>query len=51
MGVEYRHNGFASHTFHFAANQGPISPGNSSVDTDSDQLTFKINFYLGHLGH
>ncbi len=51
MGVEYRHNGFASHKFHFASNQGPISPGNSSVDTDSDQLTFKINFYLGHLGH
>ena len=51
MGVEYRHNGFASHTYHFATNQGPISPGNSSVDADSDQLTFKVNFYLGHLGH
>jgi outer membrane immunogenic protein len=51
MGLEYRHNGFTSETFHFASNHGPISPGNSSVDTDSDQMTFKVNFYLGHLGN
>lgn len=51
MGVEYRHNGFGNRNFHFASNQGPIFPGNTNVDTDSDQVTFRVNFWLGHLGH
>ena len=51
MGFEYRHNGFGSHNFHFSSSQGPVFPGNTSVRSDSDQLTFRVNFWLGHLGH
>ena len=51
MGVEYRHNGFGSQDFHFSSKQGPVFPGNTSVDADSDQVTFRVNFWLGHMGH
>ena len=51
MGVEYRHNGSGDRNYHIASDQGPIFPGNTNVDTDSDQVTFKVNFFLGHLGH
>ena len=51
MGIDYRHYGFSSHNFHFASNQGPVFPGNTSVKVDSDQLTFRVNFWLGHMGH
>jgi hypothetical protein len=37
--------------FHFANSQGPIFPGNTNVDADSDQVTFRVNFWLGRLGH
>ncbi len=48
VGLEYRHSGFGSQTFHFDSH-GPITPGNTSVGTDSDQVTFKVNFYFSHL--
>lgn len=51
VGVEYRHNGFGSHEFHFASKQGPVYPGNTSVNVDSDQVTLRVNFWLGHAGH
>jgi outer membrane immunogenic protein len=51
MGVEYRHNGAEDRNYHFASDQGPVFPGNTNVGTDSDQVTFKVNFYLGHLGN
>jgi outer membrane immunogenic protein len=51
MGIEYRHNGLGSKDFHFASNQGPVFPGNTGVGTDSDQITFRVNFWLGHLNH
>jgi outer membrane immunogenic protein len=51
VGVEYRHNAFGSRDYHFASPHGPIFPGNTSVNTDSDQVTFQVNFWLGHLGH
>jgi opacity protein-like surface antigen len=51
MGFEYRHIDAGNHNFHFASNQGPVFPGNTTISTDSDQITFRVNFYLGHLGH
>ena len=51
VGVEYRHNAFGNRDFHFAAPHGPIFPGNTGVDVDSDQVTFQVNFWLGHMGH
>jgi outer membrane immunogenic protein len=51
MGVEFRHNWSGDHNYHFADNHGPVFPGNTNVELNTNQVTFKVNFYLGHLGH
>ena len=49
-GVEYRHSDFGDETFGFGA-PGPLFPGATNVSLDSDQVTFRLNILLGHLGH
>jgi outer membrane immunogenic protein len=50
MGVEYRHNGFGGHTYHSSNSDGPVFTRDTQVNSDSDQIVFKVNFLLGHLG-
>lgn len=49
-GIEYRHCGFGDETFNFRSS-GPVFPGRTNFDLDSDQLTFRVNIMLGHFGH
>jgi outer membrane immunogenic protein len=49
MGLEYRHNWYGSDSYGFDAHQGPIFPGSTSVNLDGDQVTFRVNFLLGHI--
>jgi opacity protein-like surface antigen len=51
LGFEYRHNEFGDKTYHFDPHHGPVFPGSFKVDQSSDQLVFKINFLLGHVGN
>lgn len=49
VGLEYRHNGFGDHTYNFTGHHGPVFPSSTRVDLDSDQVTFRVNFLLGHV--
>lgn len=55
LGLEYRHTGFGDQTFHFNSHSsfsGPIFPGGTNVNFDSDQVTVKLNVLLCHFfGH
>ena len=51
MGLEYRHNGVGDQTFNFDGHRGPIFPGSQKVNIDSDQVTFRVNILLGHVGN
>ena len=49
-GVEYRHCDFGDQTFSFHSG-GPVFPGRTSFDLDSNQVTLRVNIMLGRLGH
>ena len=50
VGAEYRHCDFGDQTFNFRS-QGPVFPGRTRFDLDSNQLTFRVNIMLGRLGN
>jgi opacity protein-like surface antigen len=47
MALEYRHNWYGDDTYSFDAHHGPIYPGSTRVNLDSDQVTFRVNLLLG----
>jgi outer membrane immunogenic protein len=52
LGVEYRHSDFGSRTYHFTSNEGIIFPGDTKVDLDTDQVTFRVNILISNFfGH
>lgn len=52
VGVEYRRSDFGDHTFGFAANGGPIFPGPTKIDLQTDQVTVRFNILLSSFfGH
>jgi opacity protein-like surface antigen len=50
VGVEYRHCDFGDETVNFRSG-GPVFPGRTRFDIDSDQVTFRVNIMLGRLLH
>lgn len=50
VGAEYRHCDFGDQTFNFRSG-GPVFPGRTRFDLDSDQLMFRVNIMLGRFGH
>jgi len=54
LALEYRHNDFGDETFNFnhhnntAGHGGPIFPGSTNLNFDSDQLTVRMNVLLNH---
>jgi outer membrane immunogenic protein len=51
VGLEYRHNDFGNVSTNFSRRGPAIFSNSPHVDLDSDQLAFKVNILLGHLGH
>jgi len=49
-GLEYRHCDFGDETYKFSS-ADPLFQGRTNVSLDSDQLTFRVNVLLGHMGH
>lgn len=50
MGLEYRHSVFGDETFSYDSRHSfAIRSGSTSVDLDSDQMTFKVNVLLGRI--
>lgn len=50
VGVEYRHCDFGDKTLNFHSS-GPVFPGRTNFDLESDQVTFRVNIMLGRLGN
>ena len=50
VGIEYRHCDFGDQTFNFHSG-GPVFPGRTRFDLDSNQVTFRVNIMLGRLGN
>jgi outer membrane immunogenic protein len=48
-GLEYRHCDFGDETYTFGS-ADPLFQGRTNVSLDSDQLTFRVNILLGHMG-
>ena len=48
LGLQYRHNDYSDDTVHFNSHGGPIFPGSTRVDVDSDQVTLRFNVLLSH---
>lgn len=48
-GLEYRHCDFGDETYTFSS-RDPLFQGRTNVGLDSDQLTFRVNVLLGHMG-
>ena len=52
IGLEYRHYDFGEETYHFSGHGGPIFPGSTRVEFDSDQVTLRFNvLFTGLFGH
>ncbi|HET9857788.1 MAG TPA: hypothetical protein VFP99_08130 [Chthoniobacterales bacterium] len=51
LGLEYRHTDLGDNTFHFRSHNSAIFPGETNVDFQSDMVTVRLNFMLGHVGH
>jgi outer membrane immunogenic protein len=51
IGLEYRHNGFGDQTYNFDGHRTAIFPGSQKINIDSDQVTFRVNILLGHVGN
>src|SRR5256885_10876008 len=53
VGLEYKHVDWGNVTDHLmtGVNGGPVFPGNSHLDLDADQVSFKVNILIGPLGH
>ena len=50
VGAEYRHCDFGDETVNFHSG-GPVFPGRTRFDLDSNQVTFRVNIMLGRLGN
>ncbi len=50
IGLEYRHSDFGDETYRFKP-MHPIFSGATNVNLSSDQVEFKVDVMLGHLGH
>ncbi len=52
VGFEYKHVDWGNVTEHLmtGGNGGPVFPGNAHVGLDADQVVFKVNILIGHLG-
>ena len=50
VGAEYRHCDFGEETVNFHSG-GPVFPGHTRFDVDSNQVTFRVNIMLGRLGN
>jgi outer membrane immunogenic protein len=48
LGLEYRHSGFGNDNNSFSSHGGPIFPGSTRVDIDTDQVTVKFDVNLSH---
>jgi outer membrane immunogenic protein len=51
IGAEYRHNWFGDETYNYDNHHKPLVPGSTNIDIDSDQVTLRVNFLLGRMGH
>lgn len=51
VGVEYRYCDFGDETVNFRQGDGPVFPGRTRFDLDSNQLTLRVNIMLGRPGN
>lgn len=50
-GLEYRHSDYADRVYHFRQSEPfhAVTPGATTVDTNSNEVLFKVSIMLGHL--